>query len=57
VVELSERAALGHMLLLEASHLPLQDGLGVHPAVGVLAVCPGKQACSSTGRGNVGRCL
>lgn len=54
VVELPQRAALGHMLLPEASHLPLQDGLGVDPAVGVLAVCPGEQAC---GMQHINQCL
>jgi hypothetical protein len=46
VVELAQGCALLHVLLLEASNFTLQDGLGVHPAVCVLAVCPSKQACS-----------
>jgi hypothetical protein len=47
VVELTQGCAGTHMLLLEASHLPLQDGLRVHPAVCVEAVCPGKKTCSA----------
>lgn len=47
VVELAQGCALLHVLLLETSDFTLQDGFGVDPAIGVLAVCPGKQACNT----------